>query len=458
MYPTSMPSPLVRSSFGPSPLTPAPAAPCPDGVADGKSAYLSDKIMMKTAAPGEAGASWKKKHARFEAFSMSALVFSALLAVIGCITFGLQANRILDGHEAHRKAAEATATALDVLGNIQKMEAGRQSFMLTGDASFMAPFQQGGLELRKTIAILARMVPEDDAEGQALIAKLRTLPRARETSVAGSVASAVPNGLPQTLSPQELAENSQRLLTLQNIAQDVNAGFRKRQLALDKATDQVVREAKGLFALWVLAIASGFCLAFWYGAEGRRLLRREAQRLAQDASHDQLTGLPNRRYLSEWSRNAMADSVRRREPLAALFIDLDGFSNINNTLGHDAGDAALVWASQAIQSQIRATDCLARLGGDEFVIVARGLATAQLEGLARRLLQSFAAGRPVPSLPLGALGLSIGIAQLPLDEPEPDFERLLTDADQAMYEAKRAGKRCYRIAANSATALRPMAA
>jgi diguanylate cyclase (GGDEF)-like protein len=144
----------------------------------------------------------------------------------------------------------------------------------------------------------------------------------------------------------------------------------------------------------------------------------------------------------------MADSVRRREPLAALFIDLDGFSDINNTLGHDAGDAALVWASEALRSQIRSTDCLARLGGDEFVIIARGLAPTQLEGLAQRLLQTFAGGRPVSQMPLGALGLSIGIAQLPLDDP--DMDRLLADADQAMYEAKRAGKRCYRVAGDAA--------
>lgn len=429
--------------------------------------------MMKTSTPlaharagkedsgdsAESGATWKRKHARFEAFSLSALVFSALLAVIGCITFGLQANRILDGHEAHRKAAEATATALNILSRIQHMEAGQQSFMLTGDSSFMAPFQQGGLELGKTIAVLARMVPGDDAAAQALIAKLRMLPRSRDVAPAGSAAPVMPDSFPAAISTQELAENSARLHTLQNIVQDLNAGFRQRQLAQDRATDQVVREAKWLFALWVLSIASGFCLAFWYGAEGRRLLRREAQRLAEDASHDQLTGLPNRRFLGEWSRNALADSLRRREPLAALFIDLDGFSDINNTLGHDAGDEALIWASQAIQSQLRSTDCLARLGGDEFVIVARGLSPAQLEGLAQRLLQTFAAGRPIAQVPLGALGLSIGIAQLSLDAATPDFERLLADADQAMYEAKRAGKRCYRVAGRGlASAPQPMAA
>ncbi|WP_151638244.1 GGDEF domain-containing protein [Noviherbaspirillum aerium] len=393
-------------------------------------------------ASGEAGASWKKKHARFEAFSFSALVFSALLAIAGCITFGLQANRILDGHDEHRRAAEASATALNILSNIQNMKAGQQHFMLTGDVSFMGPFEQGGLELRKNIAILDRMVPQDDGAAKALIARLRMLTH----SQLGGSPAAVPNALPPAVSTQELVENSAHLRTLQHIIQDLNAGFRQRQLAQDKATDQVVREAKGLFALWVLSIAAGFCLAFWYGAEGRRLLRREAQRLALDASHDQLTGLPNRRFLTEWTRNAMADSVRHRQPLAALFIDLDGFSDINNTLGHDAGDAALVWASEMIRSQIRGADCLARLGGDEFVIIAGGLAPAQLEGLAQRLLQAFAGGRPIAQLPLGALGLSIGIAQLSLDDP--DIERLLADADQAMYEAKRAGKRCYRMAAD----------
>jgi len=401
-------------------------------------------LRSAAAASGESGTSWKKKHARFEAFSLSALVFSALLAVIGCITFGLQANRILDGHDSHRRAAEASAAALNILSNIQNMATGQQHYMLTGDMSFLAPFEQGRLELRKNIALLDRMVPEDDDASKALIAKLRMLAHSRLPGTSGSMTPAVPDGVPQTITTQELADDSARLRTLQHIVQDLNAGFRQRQLAQDKLTDEVVRDAKGLFGLWVLSIAAGFCLAFWYGAEGRRLLRREAQRLALDASHDQLTGLPNRRFLTEWTRNAMADSVRRREPLAALFIDLDGFSDINNTLGHDAGDAALVWASQTIRSQIRGSDCVARLGGDEFVIIACGLLPAQLETLAQRLLQAFAGGRPIPHLPLGALGLSIGIAQLSLDDP--DIERLLADADEAMYEAKRAGKRCYRVA------------
>ncbi|WP_194726407.1 GGDEF domain-containing protein [Noviherbaspirillum malthae] len=413
-------------------------------------------LRPASAASGESGTSWKKKHARFEAFSLSALVFSALLAVIGCITFGLQANRILDGHDSHRRAAEASAAALNILSNIQNMETGQQHYMLTGDVSFMAPFEQGRLELRKNIALLDRMVPEDDGAAKALIAKLRMLAHSRLPGTSGSMTPAVPNGVPQTITTQDLADDSARLRALQHIVQELNAGFRQRQLAQDKVTDEVVRDAKGLFGLWVLSIAAGFCLAFWYGAEGRRLLRREAQRLAMDASHDQLTGLPNRRFLTEWTKNAMADSVRRREPLAALFIDLDGFSDINNTLGHDAGDTALVWASQTIRSQIRSTDCLSRLGGDEFVVIACGLAPAQLETLAQRLLQAFANGRPISHLPLGALGLSIGIAQLSLDKP--DIERLLADADQAMYEAKRAGKRCYRVAGDVGPILRKAAA
>ncbi|TXC66619.1 GGDEF domain-containing protein [Piscinibacter aquaticus] len=197
-------------------------------------------------------------------------------------------------------------------------------------------------------------------------------------------------------------------------------------------------------------------MAMWMRVLGVRIeeLRQSAQRahLERDALRslaqtDPLTGLPNRRGLSETLAAVLPSSSAQR--LTAVFLlDLDGFKPINDRLGHDAGDEVLVGVARRLRLLLRACDTVARLGGDEFVVVAEGLAgEADAQALGRKLLEGFrepfmAAGQPC------AVGLTVGYALAPVDGRDAD--ELLKRADAAMYAGKQAGRLCVRRVGSTA--------
>jgi diguanylate cyclase (GGDEF)-like protein len=154
---------------------------------------------------------------------------------------------------------------------------------------------------------------------------------------------------------------------------------------------------------------------------------------------DVLTGLPNRRALMQMLPEAMARAARLERPCALMFLDMDGFKAVNDTRGHEEGDALLRQFAQRIQANVRETDLAARLAGDEFVVVLELLndgaeAQAKAESLLEQLAQPF-----VLATGTVQVGASIGVAlQVPGDAQDP--ARLLARADQAMYQAKRRGK------------------
>ena len=163
----------------------------------------------------------------------------------------------------------------------------------------------------------------------------------------------------------------------------------------------------------------------------------ETQLRAQ-ATHDGLTGLANRRLFEDRLGQAIAKARRSGDMLAVLFVDLDGFKQVNDSLGHDAGDSLLVEVARRFGACVREGDTLARLGGDEFTVVIDPLRQMADAGLvARKLLDSLAPPFELAGTKVN-LSASIGIGVFPQDPA--DLETLLKCADAAMYEAKRAGK------------------
>jgi len=172
-----------------------------------------------------------------------------------------------------------------------------------------------------------------------------------------------------------------------------------------------------------------------------RRLKRNAQRMAFLAHHDALTELPNRAMLLERLRQASSLARRQGRRIALLFVDLDQFKNINDTLGHGTGDALLRSVAQRLRASVREEDLVARLGGDEFCVLLEGIESPEAAGaVAEKLLQSLAAPHPVGDRTLDT-GASIGIACQP--EDGEDVETLLMNADIAMYRAKTSGRRRY---------------
>jgi diguanylate cyclase (GGDEF)-like protein len=162
------------------------------------------------------------------------------------------------------------------------------------------------------------------------------------------------------------------------------------------------------------------------------------------ATHDALTGLPNRTLILDRIEQTLTRARLQQEPVAVLFVDLDNFKAINDSLGHGMGDELLCAVAERLEGVIRETDALGRLGGDEFVVVADGISLAAgPELIAERLLEEF--GEPFA---LGDDGetrvhakASVGIAT----GLRPSAEELLRDADIAMYRAKWGGKGHYLV-------------
>jgi len=179
-----------------------------------------------------------------------------------------------------------------------------------------------------------------------------------------------------------------------------------------------------------------FHIASFTDVTERKVAEEHIHRLAR---HDSLTGLLNRFSLMEGIEQAIAQSRRLREKMAVLFIDMDRFKVINDTLGHDAGDALLVEVAQRLSANVRDSDQVARWGGDEFVVVLNGVDTVQaVTRVASKILNSLNdtpylyEGNELSSTP------SIGIAMYP--ENGMDGGMLMRNADIAMYHAKAEGR------------------
>ncbi len=170
-------------------------------------------------------------------------------------------------------------------------------------------------------------------------------------------------------------------------------------------------------------------------------LHRSSRLLLHLASEDALTGLCNRRLFMDRLRSILKKSDSDR-PSTVLCIDLDGFKQVNDTHGHAAGDALLCEASRRLTATARAGDIVARLGGDEFAILLGRAATISVaEQVARRILRAFAEPFSFAGAPITLRG-SIGIAA---SQRPDDADALLRCGDEALYNAKRAGRGCYRI-------------
>jgi len=179
---------------------------------------------------------------------------------------------------------------------------------------------------------------------------------------------------------------------------------------------------------------------------GRDVSERKAfeEQLAHQAFHDSVTGLANRALFNERVRHAVTRSQREAICLAAIFVDLDDFKTINDSLGHEAGDRVLLEVAQRISGAVRAADTAARFGGDEFAILLEDVADVQAAAeTAERILEALShpleIGHKVLSV-RASLGISIAEAGAPTGADE-----LIRNADAAMYIAKAEGKGGYRV-------------
>lgn len=184
--------------------------------------------------------------------------------------------------------------------------------------------------------------------------------------------------------------------------------------------------------------------------------KRLEQQLEDMSRTDSLTGLVNRAQFASKVTQSLARAKRRDEMFAVLFVDLDGFKPINDHMGHQAGDLALVEVGRRLRAQVREYDTVARLGGDEFAVLLEGIESPEATGeMARRIVANI--GAPiVANSHILQVGASVGIAVFPFSGDS--MESILNAADRAMYAAKRAGRNTFRFDDPRSLALDSLAA
>lgn len=177
--------------------------------------------------------------------------------------------------------------------------------------------------------------------------------------------------------------------------------------------------------------------------------KRADERIRHLATHDVLTGLANRAGLHDHLERALDSARHARRRLGVIFLDMDKLKAINDTLGHEEGDRALIRFARGLQELVRSGDLVARLGGDEFVVVLQDVATrADVAATLQRMLQPPAQAQPAPALGMGS-SCSIGISIFPDDGQ--DARTLIRNADLAMYRAKQRGGGSYEFFSTDVT-------
>ena len=204
----------------------------------------------------------------------------------------------------------------------------------------------------------------------------------------------------------------------------------------------------------VLSIVGAFAFAAfaWIFVLRRRVeqqtqaIRLSEERLRHLSQHDVLTGLPNRFLLNDRLRISLKRAGRFDSTLGLLMVDLDGFKEVNDTLGHHAGDIVLCEVAARLRRAVRETDTVARLGGDEFIVMLPDLhLAAEAESIAGKIVSAISEPIDVDNTTVN-ISVSIGVCTSP-DETN-DAEKLLQCADAAMYQAKAAGKNRYHVHRN----------
>ncbi len=171
--------------------------------------------------------------------------------------------------------------------------------------------------------------------------------------------------------------------------------------------------------------------------------RRAAERLTQLADRDPLTNLLNRRRFHEELLRMQAEADRRQAPFGLLAIDLDGFKNINDCFGHQAGDDVLTTLAEVVGNTVRKNEIFFRLGGDEFAILAPDSGETEMVGLARRVSSVIIEQHWQFGGSFVGITASLGIATYPLDASSS--EELIAHADSAMYRAKSSGRNAWQV-------------
>ena len=368
------------------------------------------------------------------ALAILAVGLSAVVAWRQTVAYEETVERMAD-------AAELRAVLASVLQLSVDEETGQRGYVLTGDGTFLQPFEEAEHGLPGAIeALRARLRAPDHRDDLVAITSAAADKRAFSLEVIALVRAGRPADAEARIASGEGRERMERL-------REAIAVVDARLSAELTTADREVSDARGrtrmamsLLGALAVALAVAAMIAI---RRDLAVLGRDTQRVAESAEelrdlaeHDPATGLWNRRGLTLRGTELMEAARDSSRQLVVFFCDLDGLKEINDQLGHDEGDRASADAASALRDVARAADVIARIGGDELVVLGFSREPASAEPFQERLRARLArhdaeAGRPYRlSMSVGAVDWSPGDGR--------SLEDVLTEADAAMYREKKA--------------------
>lgn len=362
----------------------------------------------------------------------------ALLVIAAMSVFFIR--EIVDLRQAMGQLRQNDAARIqvrNVLMHLLDAETGQRGFLLTGDPAYLAPYLQGRGSARDSLAQAERSGYRDPH----FFARVRKLALVTESKL---------DELERTVQLKKRGDDGAALAILREgfgraKMQEARRLIQDEVARLRVARDAIVDDFNGslLRAALILALMLATVVAMtvhaWRSLSAAARSNSElAKRLAMEASHDALTGLPNRRFFDRWARRLVAWSQRSGKPFTLLAIDLDRFKAVNDTHGHAAGDEVLKEVARRFQSVLRGGEFLARVGGDEFLVLMDGEFTRnEITSIGRRLIDCVYPSLH-PGLPDNLVGASVGAAGFPLNGT--DLEGVMQAADDALYASKHGGR------------------
>ena len=379
-----------------------------------------------------------KFRATIDGVALAALVFAVVaISAVSAVAL-ISAESLITTNEKALRMQRTISSLEAIRFHSFAIESSEQNYVITGKESDLTPYRTGIVEIEAEIAYLAsrrsehpelsRRFTELQEVTRRYIVDERKIVDARRT-VGEPAAKEMVKKHFSDISHDQLLQITYQLLV----------SARKQMEALE--AEQIAYGDKVRRLILALISSAAFILIFLYGSLQRL---SNAQRIAQarfahQAMHDSLTGLRNRPAVMEHLDRKLADGDEASlGGVALLLLDLDGFKAVNDSLGHDAGDALLKLAANRIVTTLRDSDYVARLGGDEFLIVVPQVSDQETaERVAKKLVDVIAAPYRLAGHEVRVTA-SIGISFFPQDAR--DREALMKCADLALYEAKRAGR------------------
>jgi diguanylate cyclase (GGDEF)-like protein len=378
---------------------------------------------------------WRRSAYLSRRFVIGSSVAFVILAANALLTYRTITN-LIEASRAVESTLKVVGTLKEVQDHVANSAVELRGYIISGDRDRLIVAQTSlgqAANLVETLRSLAAAMPDQVQQVESLEALL-----GEEIDRFGTlIETHRRKGLSAVIRGISATGGAARIRLVQSIVQDLlaagDAQLAARTAQSGRSSDLSVITAAvaTLFNLGLLGVV--FLLA-------RREIkeRRQAEEVVKfAATHDPLTGLPNRVLLAERVNRAVAAARSQDRNTAVLFIDLDRFKNINDALGHEAGDRLLQNVADRLVRCVRRSDTVARQGGDEFVVLVEGFQTPRdLTQVAEKILAEVAGPMTVYGKEF-QITASIGISTFPIDGE--DLRALLKNADMAMYRAKQQG-------------------